>query len=82
MADATSLDRSRTLKAIVDAPFLDVGAKVDTLFLATFTRMPTERERAVMTAHLEKHSASERRRDAYAEVLWALLNSPEFVLCR
>ena len=81
-ADAISIERSRTLKAVVEAPFLDDASKLDTLFLATFTRYPTEKERTVLLDHIRTQRTADDRRAAYDEVFWALINSPEFVLCR
>ncbi len=81
-ADATSLDRSRTLKAVIDAPFLDRSSKVDTLYLATFTRLPTEKEKTFMLDYVEQRPTAAEQRAAFSEIFWALLNSPEFVLSR
>ncbi|MBW3541288.1 MAG: DUF1549 and DUF1553 domain-containing protein [Planctomycetes bacterium] len=82
VADATDLDASRTLRAVVDAPFLDDTQKIETLYLATLTRRPTDAERDKLLEHVRSRPAGEARGQAYAETLWALLNSPEFVLCR
>ena len=49
---------------------------VETLFLATLSRPPTEREAKAMLAHVEKATD---KRTAYHDVLWALVNSTEFV---
>ena len=50
---------------------------IDELFLASLTRLPNDRERSVLTARIE--SAADRRA-ALEDVLWALLNSKEFLL--
>ncbi|MEX2137869.1 MAG: DUF1549 domain-containing protein [Pirellulales bacterium] len=80
--EATSLDKSRTLRAVIDAPFLDDPEKIETLFLATLTRRPSAVEARRLTEHVEKRAAAGERGQAYAEILWALINSPEFVLIR
>jgi hypothetical protein len=80
--EATRPDRSRTLRGVIAAPFLDAGEKIDALFLATVTRWPTAQEQAFMRAHVERAATDEDRSHAYSEVFWALLNSPEFALCR
>lgn len=49
---------------------------VEVFFLATLSRRPTEREAQVMTAHIAKAAD---KRTAYHDVLWALINSTEFV---
>ncbi len=83
IAEAVDLESSRTLRAVVEAPFLDDAEKLDVLFLATLTRHPTAAERQ----HLEQHVAQAAgalggKATAYAEILWALVNGPEFVLLR
>jgi hypothetical protein len=50
---------------------------VEELFLASLCRLPSEEERAALLARIE--SAAERRA-ALEDVLWALLNSKEFLL--
>ena len=79
---ATTLDDSMTLRAVVDAPFLKDGDKLDTLFLAAYSRMPrpAERDRFLKVVRAKPGDA-EAERQAYANIFWALLNSPEFVLC-
>lgn len=81
-ADATDLERSRTLRAVVDAPFLDEPDKIETLFLAALTRQPSQIERTTLLEHVRSQPTEQDRREAYGEILWALINSPEFVLCR
>ena len=50
---------------------------LEELFLATLTRYPS----AVEKAAFEKHRAAEKNREtAFVDVLWALLNTREFVL--
>ncbi|MEX0820450.1 MAG: DUF1549 domain-containing protein [Pirellulaceae bacterium] len=81
-ADATSLERSRTLRATVDAPFLTPADKIETLFLAAFTRLPSEQELEFLLKHVEGQPNEKTRGRAYEEVFWGMLNSPEFVLSR
>ena len=83
-SDAISMDRSRLLRAVVESPFFSEKDRVKTLYLAVLTREPTADEGDALTKYLQaksKESESDRDR-AYGEILWALLNSPEFVLCR
>lgn len=81
MNDATDLGRSKTLRAVVDAPFLTEADKLETLFLSAVSRKPTEQERQKLLEHVASQPEADRGQ-AYAEIFWALLNSPEFVLCR
>jgi hypothetical protein len=81
-ADATSLDSSRTLRAVVEAPFLGAKEKIETLYLASLTRKPSEEEMTYLLDHVQQQKTEPERKQAYAEIMWGLLNSPEFVLSR
>jgi hypothetical protein len=81
-AEAVDLEASRSLRAVVDAPFLDDKEKLDALYLATLTRYPTADERRQLEAHVAEAAAAGNKPGAYAEILWALVNGPEFVLLR
>jgi hypothetical protein len=81
-ADATDLETSRTLRAVVDAPFLPPEQKIEALYLAAFTRLPRPEEREFMLNHINSQPDEAARRLAYGEIFWGLLNSPEFVLSR
>lgn len=50
---------------------------LDELFLATLTRLPTERERKAFAGHVQ---AAGNRRAAFTDTLWALINTREFIL--
>jgi hypothetical protein len=81
IADATSLSRSETLAAISEAPFLDTGAKVEALFLATLARKPRSEEAERLVKYVNDGGAAKNnKKKALADVFWALLNSPEFIL--
>jgi len=87
IADATSLEQSETLAAVVDAPFLTTAGRVETLYLAALSRRPNAKELDRMTTFIQD---AVRRADsmdqsaacnsALADVFWALLNSSEFTL--
>jgi hypothetical protein len=51
--------------------------KVDELFLWAFARKPTAAQRDLALAHVAKHAANKKL--AYENILWALLNTKEFV---
>jgi hypothetical protein len=80
VADATSVERSVTLAGLADAPFLDTGGKVETLFLATLSRQPRSMERERFVKYIDEGGAKKDKKQALADVLWALLNSSEFML--
>jgi hypothetical protein len=90
VADATSLERSESLAAIADAPFLDTRGRIQTLYLATLGREPRPKELARFVSYVESGGAdgqnapaAEREKNgkqALADVFWVLLNSGEFIL--
>src|SRR5262245_6043093 len=82
VATGTDLDDSRTLRAVVDAPFLETQDKIEALYLAALTRKPEAKELEKMLAHVQSQADKEARRKSYVDIYWALLNSPEFVLSR
>jgi hypothetical protein len=73
-------------KAVSDAnnrlaKLLDAGKSnrevLEVLYLATLCRWPSERERDALLARMERVAD---RRSGFEDVLWALLNSKEFLL--
>ncbi|MDB4733081.1 DUF1549 and DUF1553 domain-containing protein [Planctomicrobium sp.] len=80
VGDATDLADSRTLAAIVDAPFLSGSQKVESLYLTTLNRLPTQTEQDRMQSYVNEGADSAGRQDAYADVFWVLINSSEFLL--
>jgi hypothetical protein len=88
IADATTLKKSEQLAAVVDSPFFNTAGRVEALYIATLSRKPTpkESERAVQFVRgATKKAADDDAKqtayaDALADVFWALLNSPEFVV--
>lgn len=82
VSNATELDDSRTLRAVVDAPFLESKEKIETLYLAALTRKPEANELEKMLSYLNGQADKDERRRAYTDIYWALLNSPEFILSR
>ena len=79
---ATTLESSMTLRAVIEAPFLNETEKLEALYLAAYSRMPRqeERERLLKVVRAKPNDPAAHRQ-AYADIFWALLNSPEFVLC-
>jgi len=78
--DATDLAKSDLLAALVDSPFFTNQDRLDVLFMATFSRLPTDAERSKFGGYVESGGPSGNRDKALADVLWALLNSTEFLL--
>src|SRR5262249_41569535 len=51
VADATSLERSATLAAVADVPFMTLQHKIETLYLATLGRLPRPEESQRLIAY-------------------------------
>jgi hypothetical protein len=79
VSDATSLERSHTLAAVADAPFLSTEQKVEALYLAALSRLPRAEEAARMTGYVNGGGPRSDRSAALADVFWVLLNSSEFM---
>jgi hypothetical protein len=77
--DATSIERSKTLAAVVDAPFLTTAQRLETLYLATLSRKPRAEELDRLVKYVTSGGPRGNERDALADVFWALLNSGEFM---
>jgi len=77
---ATDLSESETLAAVADAPFLSAAEQVEVLFMATLSRRPDGEESARLVSYVESGQKSRSRKQALADVFWALLNSAEFAL--
>jgi hypothetical protein len=75
---AADLQKSDLLAALVDAPFLDSEQRIETLYLATLSRLPDEAERA----RLIEFTSGRDPEKALSDILWVLLNSSEFLLNR
>jgi len=77
--DATSLERSGTLAAVANAPFMNTAERIETLYLAALGRKPTAEESRRLVRHVTEGAASGDSNKVLADVFWALLNSSEFI---
>jgi hypothetical protein len=80
VADATDLEDSEALAAILDDPGKDTKARIETLFVATLGRPPHPDEAGRLMKYVDGSRADGGERKALADVFWALLNSGEFIL--
>ncbi len=55
----------------------EIGKIIDELFLATLTRFPSPDERQAAVANITKQNGSDA---GFVDVLWALINTREFIL--
>jgi hypothetical protein len=76
---ATDLVQGDLLTAL-DAPFFTNERRVQVLFMSTLSRLPSDEEREKFVQYVAGGGATGNGRQALGDVLWALLNSAEFVL--
>lgn len=76
---ATDLSESDLLVSL-QAPFFTNQRRVEVLFLSTLSRLPSEAERDKFLEYVEQGGTTNDSRAALSDVLWALLNSAEFIL--
>lgn len=76
---AVDLGQSDLLVGL-EAPFFTDEKRVETLFLSTLSRKPTDEEREQFVAYVNSGGPNKNTKQALSDVLWALLNSAEFVL--
>lgn len=76
LTEATTAERGPLLLAL-DSPLFEDGERLEAMFLATITRLPTTPERELFLKHIGTRSPSEKGK-AWSDVLWALLNTAEF----
>jgi len=79
VADATSIENSATLAAVIDSPFFDTSGRVETLYLASLSREPRADELARLVEYVDSGGAKGSAKTALGDVFWALLNSSEFL---
>ncbi len=77
---ATSLQRSTTLAAVADVPFMNLQEKIETLYLATLSRRPSAQESQRLTEYVAGSGGGTEERQALSNIFWALLNCSEFVV--
>ena len=78
--NATSLENSQTLRAIIEFPAMTDEQKLETLFLATLSRKPTDAEAKRFGQYLKNGGPANDKKAALGDVFWVLLNSSEFLL--
>ena len=79
VADATNLEDSRTLSAIIEFPLMTNEDRIESLFLCALGRHPTDSKRERMATYVSKGGATGNAKAALGDVFWALLNSSEFL---
>ncbi|MCO6454454.1 MAG: DUF1553 domain-containing protein [Pirellulaceae bacterium] len=77
---ATDLSQSDLLKALDSPVFSTTEQRVEALFLSALSRLPNNDEREKFVEYVDSGGGRGDSRQALSDVLWALLNSAEFVL--
>ncbi len=78
-ADATNIEKSRTLAAIAEFPHATTPERIEALFLAALSRRPRTNELKRLVAYVDSGGPHDKTARALADVFWALLNSSEFI---
>ncbi len=71
------LSESAAVRRIIE-PATSAAEAIERLYLHVLARRPTDDERRVLDNYLTRHPGE--REQAYAEILWALINGSEFSL--
>jgi hypothetical protein len=87
IADSTSLERnertnlipSELLTAVVNFPLFTTAERIEALYLAALIRPPRPQEIDRMVKHFDSYGNTSEASKAYGDILWALLNSSEFL---
>jgi hypothetical protein len=81
IGDATSLEDSQTLKAVIEFPGMTDSQRLQTVFLASLSRQPTIPELQRFEKYLAAATEGNNpKAEALSDVFWALLNCSEFLL--
>lgn len=72
---------SSALLHTFDAPFFDDRQRVETLFLATLSRMPSESESKRFLDYLGNHDDATAKSNTMGDLLWILINTAEYAVC-
>jgi hypothetical protein len=82
VTDATGLEKSATLAAVVEFPQMTTAERIAALYLAALSRKPRADELDRMTRYVDTGGAAGDSKKALSDVFWALLNSSEFLFNR
>lgn len=70
-------NEAATVRRMIE-PDMPTAKALEALYLHVLARMPADEERTILNDYVAQHPESHDR--AYAEILWGLLNSSEFLL--
>ena len=75
----TKINRSKKLKAILRDRSLSRNSKIEKLYLTILSRRPTTEELKKVNEHFKQGRSVGSRKDAFLDIVWALLNTREFL---
>src|SRR5262249_55510918 len=78
MADAIDLDLNRALRILAEARGQTTAQRIEELYLTTLSRRPLPAETERLVKYVEQGGPRKDQRKALSDVLWALLNAPDF----
>jgi hypothetical protein len=79
LAQQTDPEKGELLVAVANSPFLDNAGWLEVLFLGTYARKPTPAEEKKFLAYIARDGDAGRKAQL-ADILWAIVNSQEFLL--
>lgn len=77
---ATSLAGNRLLRTVAESRGRTNAQRIEELYLVVLARKPRPAELSRLVRYVDAGGARNDPREALADVLWALLNSPDFAL--
>ncbi|MCA9176059.1 MAG: hypothetical protein KDB14_16350, partial [Planctomycetales bacterium] len=77
--EATSIEQSALLGSL-EAPFFTDRQRLETLFLATLSRPPTESERERLMPIITSSADAAERQRRLSDIVWAIFNGAEYSL--
>ena len=76
---ANKIKKSKKLSAIIRGRKYKVDEKIDQLYLLILSREPTSQEKNYLRAYLKKARKGRGKFDAAVDIVWALMNTKEFL---
>ncbi len=77
VGEATTIESSKTLAAILELPGLTQNERLDAIYLTVLSRLPKPEELQKIGNYIESGGSGQTKK-RYADVVWALLNGIEF----
>ena len=77
LGDATNVEKSETLAAVADAPFMDNARRIETLYISALGRKPHPEELQKLVKYIETGDSA-KQKQRLGDIYWTLLNSVEF----